>query len=105
MTPERRDPIQLRIRVVDAKVEAELVVQLGPREEVEPLDYLAVHPDGLEFGTMNGMRPAGLIVQSGKLNGDVLEGESGFRGIVVPLPTGFSPPPMYFRLTRAPARR
>jgi hypothetical protein len=30
----------------------------------------------------------------------VLEGEEGFRGIVLPLPTGHMPPVLNFRLVR-----
>jgi hypothetical protein len=40
------------------------------------------------FGHMNGMRPMGMIVFEGRRNGDVLEGDHQFRGIVLPLPDG-----------------
>jgi pimeloyl-ACP methyl ester carboxylesterase len=98
MNADTHNALTLRIRVVDGKVEAETALADGPPPQ--RIEYLEVLPDGLEFGVMNGMRPAGMIVQTGHLHGNVLEGEGQFRGIVLPLPTGHMPPTTYFRLTR-----
>ena len=61
---------------------------------------MKVVPGGLEFGQMNGMRPMGMIVYHGRVDGEVLEGEQRFRGIVLPLPDGHMPPDFHFRLVR-----
>lgn len=98
--PESRQPFALRIRVVDGRVVAETEMPLGPRLDVRPAEYLRVLPDGLEFGYMNGMRPAGMIVNTGRLEGDTLEGETKIRGVLLLFPPGMHPPRVYFRLTR-----
>jgi hypothetical protein len=91
----------LRIAIVDGKVVAETAFWPEPGVEIKrKVEYLKVTPDGLEFGNMNGMRPMGMIVNEGKRSGDVLEGTSGFRGIRLQLPGGFTPPPIYFRLVK-----
>jgi hypothetical protein len=101
MTPESRSDVELRVRIVDGAVAAEIVYPVGGGEElVMPVEYLRVVPGGLEFGHMNGMRPMGMIVFEGRREGDVLEGEQGFRGIVLPLPDGHMPPAMHFRLVK-----
>ena len=89
----------LRIRTEGSRVIAE-TEGWGPPGTFRPVDYLKVLPDGLEFGNMNGMRPMGMLVNSGKRSGDVLEGEGQFRGIVLPLPDGHMPPVTRFRLER-----
>lgn len=89
----------LRIRTEGTRVIAE-TEGWGPAGTFRPVDYLKVLADGLEFGNMNGMRPMGMIVNSGKLNGTVLEGETQFRGIVLPLPDGHMPPVTRFRLEK-----
>jgi predicted alpha/beta superfamily hydrolase len=101
MNPEARTPELLRIAVVDGKVVAENAFWPEPGVEIKRnVEYLKVTAHGLEFGNMNGMRPMGMIVNEGKRNGNVLEGTSGFRGIRLPLPDGFMPPPIYFRLVK-----
>jgi uncharacterized protein len=64
------------------------------------LEYVRVLPDGLEFGRMNGMRPMGMLVYRGVRDGNALAGTQGFRGIVLPLPTGHQPPRVHFRIVR-----
>jgi predicted alpha/beta superfamily hydrolase len=88
----------LRIRVDGSRVIAE--TEGRSPGTFRPVDYIKVLEDGLEFGNMNGMRPMGMIVNKGKLSGNVLEGEGQFRGIVLPLPDGHMPPVMHFRLEK-----
>jgi S-formylglutathione hydrolase FrmB len=95
-----RQSLTLRIRVVDGRVRAETDSPYGPEIRTRPVEYLKVLPGGLEFGNMNGMRPAGMLVYSGRRSGDILEGEHRFRGIVLPLPGGHMPRTTYFRLER-----
>lgn len=106
INPAARNPLGLRIAVVDGKVVAEIIhgpMEPGGPEDILPADYLKVVPGGLHVGLMNGMRPRGLIVTEGRLSGDVLEGFQRFRGIRLPLPNGFMPPDIHFRLVRQPA--
>jgi hypothetical protein len=49
---------------------------------------------------MNGVRPLGMLVLTGRLIGEVLEGTEGFRGILIPLPGGHTPPVVKFRMER-----
>jgi predicted alpha/beta superfamily hydrolase len=100
MNPESKNAAGLRIRIVNGKVVAEQLHWFDGVEQAEPMQYLKVVPGGLHFGQMNGMRPLGMLVSEGKLSGNVLEGQSGFRGIVLPLPTGRMPPKMNFRYER-----
>ena len=94
-------PHTLRIRVVNGKVEVTNTTRPAPDVEMDhKVEYLKVTADGLEYGNMNGMRPMGMIVNAGKRSGNVLEGTSGFRGIVLPLPGGMMPPTIYFRLEK-----
>lgn len=100
--PQPRTAIDLHIVVEEGRVLAWTAFPDAPpayrRREVE---YLKVLPDGLEFGNMNGMRPAGMIVYTGARSGDTMEGTQGFRGIMLPLPGGHMPPTLNFRLARA----
>lgn len=101
MNQQARSDVELRIRIVDGVVAGEIVYPLGDEEEMAvPVEYLRVVPGGLEFGHMNGMRPMGMIVFEGRREGDVLEGDQGFRGIVIPLPDGHMPPTIHFRLVK-----
>jgi hypothetical protein len=94
-----RWPMTLRIAVKDGKVIAE-TEGWGPPGEFRPVDFLKIVPGGIEFGNMNGMRPKGMIVNSGTLKGATIEGEGQFRGIVLPLPRGHMPPVTKFRLVK-----
>jgi len=96
-----RSKISLRIRVENGR---------GIAEGLEPdptgamrwrrLEYLKVLPDGVEWGRMNGMRPLGVWVNTGQLDNGKLVGRGGFRGIVIPLPDGRTPPVFTFELQR-----
>lgn len=106
INPAARNPLGLRIAVVEGKVVAQIIhgpMEPGGPEDIIRADYLKVVPGGLEVGLMNGMRPRGLIVTEGRLSGDVLEGYQRFRGIRLPLPNGRMPPDIHFRLVRQPA--
>jgi uncharacterized protein len=105
MNPAAKNPLGLRITVVDGRVAAEILREgrePGDAEVAVPVDYLKVVSGGLHFGQMNGMRPRGMIVNEGRRTGEVLEGEQGFRGIRLPLPDGHVPPVIHFRLIRVP---
>lgn len=100
LNPVAKSPIGLRIRVVDGRVVAEALQWIEGSERARPVEYLKLTADGLDYGTMNGMRPLGMLIYSGRRSGNVLEGEMNFGGIVLPLPGGFNPPPSYFRLEK-----
>ena len=84
----------------DGKVLAQILEKPGGVERAAPLDYVKVVPNGLEFGRLNGIRPRGMMVYSGSLSGTTLSGEAQFRGILLPLPEGDTPPAIRFQLTR-----
>lgn len=94
----------------DLRVEAGRVVAVYrhlnvPEDSPHPdVEYLKVLPGGLEFGFMNGIYPPGMLVLTAVRDGDVLEGEQQFRGIVLPLPGGHMPRVVQFRLTRVATR-
>jgi hypothetical protein len=98
---EARNKISIRIRVENGR---------GLAEGLEPsptgamqwrrLEYLRVLPDGVEWGRMNGMRPLGVWVNTGRLDNGRLVGKGGFRGIMIPLPDGRTPPVFSFELQR-----
>jgi hypothetical protein len=101
INPDGKNNGGLRIRVVGGKVTAQSFFSPEPGVEMtQPIEYLKVTKDGLEFGHMNGMRPMGMIVSTGKRTGNVLQGTSGFRGIRLPLPGGRTPPTIYFEMTK-----
>ncbi|MGH7468006.1 MAG: alpha/beta hydrolase [Longimicrobiales bacterium] len=100
MNEEAQHRSGLRIRIVNNQVMAELLNWRDGNEHATPVEYLRVVPGGLHYGMMNGMRPMGMLVHEGVRNGNVLEGSSGFRGILLPLPNGRTPPRMQFRLEK-----
>lgn len=93
--------LTVRFRVEGARA---VVEHLFPSEdgstEWRPYEYVKRLPDGIEFGVMNGMRPLGMLVSTGRLIGEVLEGTEEFRGILLPLPGGHTPPIVKFRIER-----
>jgi Putative esterase len=101
MNPEAKNPMGLRIRVVEGKVVAERIDWFDGAEHVVPVTYLRVFPDGLHFGQLNGMRPRGVLVHEGTLSGRTLSGEMRFRGILLPLPNGDMPGTIYFSLEKS----
>lgn len=100
MNPEAKSESGLRVRILDGKVVAELLDWRDGTEHSAQVEYLKIVPGGLHFGQMNGMRPMGMIVHEGVRSGNVLEGVWRFRGIVLPLPNGHMPPPIYFRFEK-----
>jgi hypothetical protein len=94
---EPRHPEILRIKVVDGKVVGETVHPNAPPEyRVRSWEYFRITPTGLAYGYMNGMRPRGVLLFEGKLEGDTLSGKMRFGGINFRLPDGSSPPPLHF---------
>ena len=68
-----------------------------------PLQYIKVVPDGLVWGYMNGMRPRGMLLFEGKLEGNTLTGKMRFGGIRFTPPPGMGdegPPTLRFELKR-----
>jgi hypothetical protein len=75
-----------------------------PEPDIElkmKLEYLKVTPDGLTFGFMNGMRPRGMLMHVGHLDGGVLSGVVKFGGVRVVYPAGVKPPQEHFVLRKA----
>jgi len=91
----------LRLRVEDGRVVAEIERLDAPEEQrVQVLGYLKVTARGLSFGRMNGMRPRGLVIHEGTLQGDTLSGQTRWGGIRVTYPAGMNPPRPGFSFTR-----
>ncbi|HEY7544052.1 MAG TPA: hypothetical protein VID27_04175, partial [Blastocatellia bacterium] len=91
----------LRIKVVDGHVVGETVYRMGDGEElVMRWQYIRITPQGMTWGFMNGMRPRGVILFEGKLEGDTLTGRSRFGGINFRRPDGSPPPSPSFSFKR-----
>jgi hypothetical protein len=91
----------LRIGVENGRVIGEIIDPGAPQEfRVRRVQYLRITPGGLTYGFMNGMRPRGVILFEGKLEGDILAGKSRFGGIDFRLPDGSPPPPVRFSFKR-----
>jgi predicted alpha/beta superfamily hydrolase len=72
----------LRIRVENGQVIGEMLNPKAPPEfQVRRVRYLRITSTGLTYGFMNGMRPRGVILFEGKLEGDTLTGQSRWGGI------------------------
>lgn len=99
---EPRDENQtLRIKVVEGKVVGETVYHLPDGKElVETWQYLRITPTGITWGYMNGMRPRGVLLSEGTLNGDILSGQGRFGGIDFRRPDGSKPPTSHFLFKR-----
>lgn len=101
---ERRGESEVEVTVRLRVEEGRTVVESWERGPGAPgwrrFEYVKLLPGGLEFGRMNGMRPLGMWVWTARRDGEVLEGESGFRGIVLPLPDGRMPPTFRYRMRR-----
>jgi hypothetical protein len=103
MNPEetRNQSETLRFEIVDGRVVGTALSH--PNRGVElvmPVTYLRVTENGLTYGYMNGMRPRGMLLYEGTLEGDTLSGVSRFGGIDFRGPDGRTPPPLYFSFTR-----
>jgi hypothetical protein len=93
---------QLRIRVVDGRVEGETVHHPTSADTlVQRWTYLQLTPNGLTFGYLNGMRPRGVLLFEGKLRGDTLSGDMRFAGVNARGPNGEPMPPIHFAFRRA----
>jgi len=91
----------LRIRVEGGRVIGETIHPTAPLEfRVIRWQYLKITPQGMAWGFMNGMRPRGVVLFEGKLEGDPLSGESRFGGIDFRLPDGSPPPSHLFSFKR-----
>jgi len=89
MSPDqpRTDRETLRIRVEEGRVIAELINPAAPPElRVRRVDYLRVTAAGLTYGFLNGMRPRGVVLWEGTLDGDTLSGKQRWGGVANPLP-------------------
>jgi len=67
---------------------------------VQRWEYLKITSRGMTWGNMNGMRPRGVVLFEGKLEGDTLAGTNRFGGIDFRLPDGSPPPPVHFSFKR-----
>ncbi|HKQ76005.1 MAG TPA: alpha/beta hydrolase-fold protein [Blastocatellia bacterium] len=97
--------LMLRIRVEDGRVIGETIHPKAPLEfRVIRWQYLKITPQGITWGFMNGMRPRGVVLFEGKLEGDTLSGTSRFGGIDFRLPDGSPPPSHLFSFKRVISR-
>lgn len=103
MNPDepRRGNLTLRIKVVDGRVVAEVEdAPLPMPYRIRKVEYLRITPDGLTYGYMNGMRPRGVLLFEGKLEGDTLSGKMRFGGVDFRMPNGEPPPSPSFSFKR-----
>ena len=97
----RTGDLMLRIRVEDGRVIGETLNPSAPSEfRVRRWQYLKITPNGITWGFLNGMRPRGVILFEGTVNGDTLAGKSRFGGIDFRLPDGSPPPSNSFLFKR-----
>jgi len=99
VNPEDKNPVMLRLRDSAGVIVGESVNWPEPNVELaRPFEYVKVVDDGLTWGHMNGMRPRGMLLFEGKLEGNTLKGTMRFGGI------RFTPPPempvLRFELTK-----
>jgi hypothetical protein len=90
-------PLTLRLRVENGVAAGAFVFPDGARHA---LDYVALVGGALHVGYMNGMRPRGMLMYEGTVDGDVFEGRFVLRGVVFRLPDGRTIPEARFRLAR-----
>jgi predicted methyltransferase len=88
----------LRIRVVDGRVVGETVFAGGAL--VMRWEYLKITPTGVTYGYMNGMRPRGVLLYEGKLEGDTFSGQMRMGGVNFKRPDGMPPDPVRFSYKR-----
>lgn len=101
---DRKQPLIVTIGVENGKAVASAEHPLAPSDEYrhEKYRYLRVTPAGLEFGNRNGMFPPAVIAHEASLEGDVLKGESVFKGVYFVRPADAPWPRHYFELKREP---
>jgi len=86
------DQMTLRIKIVEGRVVAEVENAKAPASlRIRSVEYLQITPTGLTFGYMNGMRPRGVILYEGKLEGQALTGKMRFGGVDFRMPDGTKP--------------
>ncbi len=91
----------LRIKVVAGRVIAEVEdAPLPPPYRIRTVEYLRITPTGLIYGYMNGMRPRGVLLYEGNLEGDTLVGKMRFGGVDFRMPDGSPPPSPSFSFRR-----
>lgn len=91
---EDKHEIRLRLRDSAGVVTGEWISYPEKGVEmVQKLTYLKIVPNGLDFGFMNGMRPRGMLVHEGRLEGNVMKGTMRFGGIRFVPPRGLPGPP------------
>jgi hypothetical protein len=91
----------LRITVLNGRVVGETVGRAPDGSEVvQPWQYMRITPHGLTFGRLNGMRPRGVALFEGTLQGDTLAGTMRFGGIDFKEFNGAAPPPLFFSFVR-----
>ena len=103
MGPEelRKGDETLRIRVENGRVVAEFINAGAPPEyRVRRVEYLRITPGGLTYGYMNGMRPRGVLLFEGALEGDTLAGKMRFGGVDFRPPEGLPDQPLRFSFKR-----
>jgi hypothetical protein len=101
----RTGALILRIRVEDGRVIGETINTKAPLEyRVTRWQYLKITPTGMTWGFMNGMRPRGVVLFEGTLEGDTLSGTSRFGGIDFRMPDGSSPASPSFSFKRVGKR-
>ena len=101
INPESKHRVALRLFVDGGRLAGTMVSWPEPGIELaRPVQYLKVTPHGLMFGTMNGMRPRGMLLSEGRRDGDVLAGEVRFGGIRFTPPQGHSMPRFELRRKR-----
>ncbi len=97
--------LTLRIRIENGRVIGETIHPTAPPEfRVTRWQYLKITPQGMTWGVMNGMRPRGVVLFEGKLEGDTLSGKSRFGGIDFRRPDGGPPPSQSFSFKRVSSR-
>ncbi len=105
INPAAKSRFALRLVAERGRVTGTLVS--WPEAGVElarPLQYLKVTPEGLTFGTMNGMRPRGVLLHQGHRDGDTLSGDVRFGGVRFVAPEGHEMPKHRFSLRRTAGR-
>lgn len=89
---------KLRIQVVDGRVVGETVYMGG--QLVMRWEYLKITPTGVAYGYMNGMRPRGVLLYEGKLEGDTFSGQMRIGGVNFKRPAGMPLDPVRFSYKR-----